>query len=147
MNKKQFQISAWYLCLNQIYIAIPILSNNLKSFGNFSCDSIKLIKPFCSTCISEEYQIESKKATVFVEVLQMQDNLITRQTFTYSKATVEILEELGNMFKVNRKDTRTTSLTSFGCLYCQIWKYFIHFSSAYIVDFEQVNVWRTAFPS
>ena len=89
--------------------------------------------------------VESKKATVFVEVLQMQDNLITRQTFTYSKATVEILEELGNMFKVNRKDTRTTSLTSFGCLYCQIWKYFIHFSSAYIVDFEQVNVWRTAY--
>ena len=69
-------------------------------------------------CISEEYQIESKKATVFVEVFQTQDSLITRQSFTYSKTTVEILEKLGNMFKVNRKETRTTSLTSFGCLYC-----------------------------
>ena len=43
------------------------------------------------------------------------------------------------MFKVNNKNTRTTSLTSFWCFQC----YFEHisylFPSATIVDFEQVN--------
>ena len=38
------------------------------------------------------------------------------------------------MFKVNNKDTRTTSLTSFWCLYCLLWTYFTPFCSASIVD-------------
>ena len=42
-----------------------------------------------------------------------------------------------NMLKVNNKDTRRTSLTSFWCLYCQLWIYFLSFSSVSVVDFEQ----------
>ena len=37
------------------------------------------------------------------------------------------------MFKVNNKDTKTTSITSF-------WIYFTLFSGVSIVDFEQVKV-------
>ena len=33
-----------------------------------------------------------------------------------------------------------TSISSFWCLYCLLWTYFTPFSSASIVDFEQVNV-------
>ena len=44
------------------------------------------------------------------------------------------------MFKVNNKNTRTMSLMPFGCFYCWLWTCFTLFSSASIVDFEQVNV-------
>ena len=44
------------------------------------------------------------------------------------------------MFKVNNKNTRTTSMTLFWCFYGWFWTYFTHFSSISIVDFEQVNV-------
>ena len=47
------------------------------------------------------------------------------------------------MFKVNNKDTRTTSSTSFWCLYCYLWTYFTTCSSVSIVNFEQVNAgWK-----
>ena len=44
------------------------------------------------------------------------------------------------MFKVDNKNTRTTSLTSFWDFYCYLWTHFTRFSSVSIVDFEQVNV-------
>ena len=47
-----------------------------------------------------------------------------------------------NIFKVNNKDTRTTSLSSFWCLYCYLWTYFSPSSSVSIVDFDQVNVFQ-----
>ena len=43
------------------------------------------------------------------------------------------------MFKVNNKDTRTTPLTPFWCLYCQFWTYFTPCSCVSLVNFEQVN--------
>ena len=49
-----------------------------------------------------------------------------RQTFTYSKSTIETL---------NSKDIRATF-----CIYCQLWTYFIPFASVSAVEFEQVNV-------
>ena len=65
-----------------------------------------------------------------------------QQTFTCSKSTIKTLKKVWNMFKVNNKNTRTMSLTSFWWIYCYLWTYFITFSSASIVDFEQVNVSR-----
>ena len=44
------------------------------------------------------------------------------------------------MFKVNNKDTRMTSVTSFWFLYCLHLTYFTNFSGGYIVDFQQVNI-------
>ena len=44
-----------------------------------------------------------------------------------------------NMFKVNNKDTGTTLLSSFWCLYCQLGTYFTPFFSVSIVNFDQVN--------
>ena len=49
------------------------------------------------------------------------------------------LLEVWRMFKVINKDTRTTLLTTFKCLYCYLWTYFTRFSSLSI-DSEQVNV-------
>ena len=46
-----------------------------------------------------------------------------------------------NNFKVNDKDTRKTSMTSFWPLYCYFWTYFIHFSTVSTVDFEPVNIY------
>ena len=42
------------------------------------------------------------------------------------------------MFKVDNKDTRTTPLTSFWCLYFLNWTYFTPCSSVSIVNFEHV---------
>ena len=47
---------------------------------------------------------------------------------------------MGNMFKLNIKDTRTTSVTSFWCLYYWLWIYCTLFFSVSTVDFEQVNI-------
>ena len=44
-----------------------------------------------------------------------------------------------NLFKVNNKDTRMTSLTSYWCLYCYLWTNFTQCSGVSTVDFEQVN--------
>ena len=43
------------------------------------------------------------------------------------------------MFKVNNKDTKTTPMASFWCLYRLLWTYFTSYSSVSIVNFEQVN--------
>ena len=44
------------------------------------------------------------------------------------------------MFKVNNKETRTTSLTSFCCLYCKPWTDFTsNCSGVFIVNFKQIN--------
>ena len=43
-----------------------------------------------------------------------------------------------NMFRVNNKDTRTTPLASFWCLYCLLWTYFTPCSNVSIVNFEYV---------
>ena len=43
-----------------------------------------------------------------------------------------------NMFKVNNKDSRMTSMTSFWCLYCWLRTYFTPCSSVSISNFEHV---------
>ena len=45
------------------------------------------------------------------------------------------------MFKVNDKDTRVTSITSFWHVYCWLKTNFEPFSSVSIVDFEHVLVY------
>ena len=44
-----------------------------------------------------------------------------------------------NMFKVNKKGTKTTSMTSFWCLYCWLWTNFANCFGVSITDFEQLN--------
>ena len=48
-------------------------------------------------------------------------------------------EKVRNLFKVDNKYTRTTSITSFCCLYCQMWTDFKHFYGVSIAEIEQVN--------
>lgn len=43
------------------------------------------------------------------------------------------------MFRLNNKDSRTTSLTSFWCFYCHIWTDLTYCSGLLIIEFEQVN--------
>ena len=45
-------------------------------------------------------------------------------------------KKVWNMYKANNKDARTTSVTSFWYLYCQLCT---HFTDVSIVDFEQEN--------
>ena len=42
-------------------------------------------------------------------------------SITCSSSTIEILEKSWNMCKVNGKDIKTSSLTSFWYCYCQLW--------------------------
>ena len=44
-----------------------------------------------------------------------------------------------NMFKVNDKDIRTTSMSSFWCLHYLLWTYFTPFTCVSTIEFEQVN--------
>ena len=49
-----------------------------------------------------------------------------------------------NLLKVNNKDTRLMSFTSFWCPYCQFQTHFIFYSSVFsasIADFEQIKSW------
>ena len=65
----------------------------------------------------------------------------TQQTFICSKSRIERPVKVKKyMFKANYKDTRTKSMTSFWCRYCQLLTYLTPFSSFSIVEFEQVNV-------
>ena len=64
--------------------------------------------------------------------------LSDEQAFTCSKSTIETLKRVRHIFEVNKKGTRMTSLVSFLCLSYWLLTYFTPFSSAYIVDFEQV---------
>ena len=59
--------------------------------------------------------------------------------FTCWNSTMETQEQYGNMFKVNNKDARTTSMTSFLCLYCYLWTYFTRCFGVSYIDFELVN--------
>ena len=59
---------------------------------------LDLLSKFCTTSRDCESTIEPV-------------NQITQQTNTYSTSTKEILKRGGNMFKVNTKDTTTTSIT------------------------------------
>lgn len=47
-----------------------------------------------------------------------------------------------NLSKVGNNDKRTASLASSFCLWCQLWTYFTHCPSVFIVEVEQVNVDR-----
>ena len=44
-----------------------------------------------------------------------------------------------SLFKFNNKDNTTTSMTSFCCLYCQLWTDFTHFSDVFIVTLNKLN--------
>ena len=44
------------------------------------------------------------------------------------------------MFKINDKDTRPTTLTSFWYIYYYLWTDFTPCSGVFTVDFEQENV-------
>ena len=49
-----------------------------------------------------------------------------------------------NMFKVNNKNTRKTSLTSLWCFRCQLWTYLNPFWTVLIVNFEKASAsWLT----
>ena len=51
-----------------------------------------------------------------------------------------------NMFKINTKDTRTTPMASFWCLYCWLWTYFTPCSRVSIPNFAHVTAgWETFF--
>ena len=43
------------------------------------------------------------------------------------------------MFKVNQKDIRMTSFTSFWCRYYLLWIDFTHYFGVFVVDFGQLN--------
>ena len=46
---------------------------------------------------------------------------------------------LYNMSKVKNQDIRTAQLTSFCCIYRQLWADFAHCSSVFVLNFEQVT--------
>ena len=53
--------------------------------------------------------------------------------------TIKTPKQCENLFKVHNKYTRTTSLTSFSCIYCELWTGFTHCFGVYIFGLEQVN--------
>ena len=56
--------------------------------------------------------------------------------------TIETSEQCVKFVQINNKDTRTTSITSFWCLYCKLWTYFTPCSCVSIVNFAHVIAGR-----
>ena len=52
--------------------------------------------------------------------------VVSKPVFTCSRSTMEILENTWNLFTVNNKDIRSTSLIWFRCLYYWVWKDLTH---------------------
>ena len=50
-------------------------------------------------------------------------------------------KKMWNMFKVNNKNIRTTSVTSFWCFFCWLLTYFTPFPSVSINDLEHFYCW------
>ena len=66
-----------------------------------------------------------------------------QNTFTYSYSTIETTEKIWNLFKVNNKNNKATSLPSVSL--SLTWTYFASLSNISFVDFKQINVcwvWR-----
>ena len=59
--------------------------------------------------------------------MKLRYDILSQQTFICWKSVIETLEKstekVGSMFKVNNKDTRKTSMTSFWRRYCYLWPY------------------------
>ena len=64
---------------------------------------------------------------------------VSHQSFARAKSTTEKVE--AEMKYVNNKDTRTKSLTSFWCIYCQHRTYFTIFFFFFFVYFKQNVCW------
>ena len=54
---------------------------------------------------------------------------------------MQVLQEVGNVFKANNKNNRSKSVTPIWCLYCQRCIYFTPFFSVSIDNCEHVFVW------
>ena len=91
--------------------------------------------------INENKQNTSAQLPTFLRKVRLRPNVVAVKTCVnvyvdIAECWVEIPGPF--MFKVNKKDTRTT------CLYCWLWTYFTLFSGISILNFEQVNVcWDT----
>ena len=48
-------------------------------------------------------------------------------------------KDVKDLFKGSIKDTRTTSMMSFWCLYCKLWTIFAYCSDFSIINLEEVN--------
>ena len=59
-----------------------------------------------------------------------------------NEATVETLEKGVKYVQLWNKDTRTSSISTFWCLYCQLWTYFTPCSDVSVLNFEYVIVGR-----
>ena len=89
-------------------VLLPLGMNGINSISPVSVSSpliqnispkikLNLLSKFCTTSSDSKSTIEPV-------------NQITQQTNTYSMSTKKLLEKGVNMFKINNKDTRTTSI-------------------------------------
>ena len=125
---RKCKMSASKVCL-LIFLTIPLLCWNESS--------VTVSQRYFRTYLNYGYmhvKCQSKQIEWFLEKNSKQINYIkvlfylrknktmiivsSHLTFTCSKSIMEILEKVWTMFKVNNKNTRITSLTSFGSFYC-----------------------------
>ena len=78
--------------ISPVPVSLPLIQNLSPKI------KLNLLSTFCTTSSDPKSTIEPV-------------NQVTQQTNTYSTSTKEILEKGVNMFKVNNKNTRTTSIT------------------------------------
>ena len=111
-NKRSYTLEQ----ASSFYLLLPLGKTGLNSISpvSVSFPLIQNLSPKIKLNLLSKFFTTSSDSKSTIEPF----NQITQQTNTYSKSTKEILEKGVNMFKVNNKDTRTTSITSFWCLYC-----------------------------
>ena len=89
-------------------------------------------------CILTWYAYYLRKTSLRCQSRLKSLNLSSLHLFVQSQQRKH-QKNVWNLSKVNIKDTRMKSMTSFWCLYYYPWTGFTHCSGVFIVDSEQVN--------
>ena len=133
------RFTSFYMVLTFV---VNELSENTTGYYN-QVLSKKLGNQHCAACfLGIGWQVERLKVMLLIHRTDSFKSFLN----SFKRALSPIPSQhpagiylLSNMFKVNNKDTRATSLTLLWCLYSQLWTDFWHCSVVCIVDFKQVN--------
>ena len=140
-RRKYIQNQQWMHQRLTILAGSKLKKNTERDFAlNLPKLTIRTKNAFCLQIRKSVYKCEQIRS--FLKKLLMINFLFCAYypaniyLFKFSNRNVEMV---WNMLQVSNKDTRTTSVTLFWCLYCEPWTYFTSFSSVSIFDFETCN--------
>ena len=119
--------------ISNSYFVLVVWVTNCFNLGAIQCSPLKNLRVLES--LSNGQACDFSGILVFKNFMKgpIQQLLVEIQQWKHQN-------NVQNMFKANSKETRTTLMTWFWCLYCcKLWTYSTNCFRLSIVDFEQVN--------